>query len=113
MDKVRIGLVGCGLFGESHLQAFRAVRLAQIDALYDTDRARAGQIAAEFGVAKVCSSLEEICSLEGLDAIDIVTPEELHLTPVLKAIENGKHVFVEKPFTSTAAQAEELAERQD
>jgi len=110
MDKVRIGLFGCGLFGESHLQAFRAVRLAQIDALYDTDRARAEQIAAEFGVAKVCSSLEEICSLEGLDAIDIVTPEELHLTPVLKAIENGKHVFVEKPLATDLGHCDQIIE---
>ena len=42
MDKVRIGLIGCGLFGESHLQAFRAVRSAEIAAVFDTDADRPG-----------------------------------------------------------------------
>ncbi len=100
MDKVRIGLVGCGLFGESHLQAFRAVRTADIAAVFDTDPARARQIAAEFGIPGVCSSLEEICAIPELQAMDVVTPEEAHLEPVLKAITAGKHVFVEKPLAT-------------
>jgi predicted dehydrogenase len=100
MDKVRIGLIGCGLFGESHLQAYRAVRSAEIAAVFDLDRPRAERIAAEFHIPQICTSLEEICALEHLDAVDVVTPEELHLEPVLKAIHSGKHVFVEKPLAT-------------
>jgi UDP-N-acetylglucosamine 3-dehydrogenase len=100
MDKVRIGLIGCGLFGESHLQAFRAVRSAEIAAVFDTDPDRARRIAEEFSIPRVCQSMEDICSLPGLDAIDVVTPEETHLEPVLAAIRAGKHVFVEKPLAT-------------
>lgn len=100
MDRVRIGLVGCGLFGESHLQAFRAVRTAQISAVFDTDLHRAREMASQFGIVRVCQSLEEICSISDLQALDVVTPEETHLEPVLKAIASGKHVFVEKPLAT-------------
>jgi predicted dehydrogenase len=98
MDKVRIGLVGCGLFGESHLQAFRAVRAAEIACVFDTDTERAGQMAAEFNIPNVAESLQEICSDPSLDAIDVVTPEQAHLEPVTLAFQNDKHVFVEKPL---------------
>jgi predicted dehydrogenase len=100
MDKVRIGLIGAGLFGESHLQAFRAVRAADIAAVFDIDMGRSREMAREFGIPRVCNSLEEICALPDLDAIDVVTPEETHLEPVLKAFAGGKHVFVEKPLAT-------------
>ncbi|MBK9168750.1 MAG: Gfo/Idh/MocA family oxidoreductase [Bryobacterales bacterium] len=98
---VRIGLVGCGLFGESHLQAMRAVREGRVEAVYDVRPERAAERAAAFGIPRVCSSLEEICSLDSLDAIDVVTPEELHVDPVLTAFAHGKHVFVEKPLAAS------------
>ena len=100
MDKVRIGLIGAGLFGESHLQAFRAVRAAEIAAVFDTDAARAKDMAHEFGIPRVCTSLDEICGLPDVHAIDVVTPEETHLEPVLKAFACGKHVFIEKPLAT-------------
>src|SRR4051794_8324537 len=101
MDKVRIGLIGCGLFGESHLQAFREVRQANIAAVFDTDTDRARHIAGTFRIPRICNSIEEICNLPELDAIDVVTPEETHVAPVLTAIAAGKHVFVEKPLATT------------
>jgi UDP-N-acetylglucosamine 3-dehydrogenase len=98
MEKVRIGLIGSGLFGESHLQAFRAVRSAEVVAVYDLDRERAEQMAREFDIPAVCNSAAELCSIPELDAVDVVTPEHAHLDPVIRALENGKHVFVEKPL---------------
>lgn len=100
MDRVKIGLIGAGLFGESHLQAFRAVRTAEIAAVYDTDAARAQAIAREFGIPRICNSLDEICGIPELQAIDVVTPEETHLEPVMKAFASRKHVFVEKPLAT-------------
>jgi predicted dehydrogenase len=108
MENVQIGLVGCGLFGESHLQAYRAVRGAKIAAVHDIDRARAEQISREFGIPKICDSLDEICSLPELDAIDVVTPEHLHFASVMLALEKGKQVFVEKPFALDLRQCREM-----
>ena len=69
MNQVRIGLIGCGNFGESHLQAFRAVPGAEIAGVFDTDRNRALRIAHQFGISRVCDSIEEICRMPDLSAI--------------------------------------------
>jgi len=110
MHRVRIGLAGCGAFGESHLQSFRAIPGAEIVAAYDIDHARAGRVAAEYGIPRVCGSLEEICSLDGVDALDVVTPEAEHRQPVIQALEAGKHVFVEKPLATNVADCEAMVE---
>jgi predicted dehydrogenase len=107
MTKVCLGLVGCGVFGESHLQAFRAVCTGEVVAVFDTDPGRARRLAAEFGGLRVCDSLHEICGLPDVQAIDVVTPEEAHREPVLTALAAGKHVFVEKPM---AANVDECAQ---
>ncbi|HLJ15990.1 MAG TPA: Gfo/Idh/MocA family oxidoreductase [Bryobacteraceae bacterium] len=110
MKTVRLGLAGCGLFGESHLQAFRAVRSAEVVAAYDVDRGRAEAMAQQFGIRRVCASLQEICHLPEVDAIDVVTPEHLHLEPVLEALAAGKHVFVEKPLATDLSQCAQMIE---
>lgn len=110
MDKTKVGLIGCGLFGESHLQAFNAVRSGEVAAVYDLDHNLAEQRARDFGISRVCRSLEEICSIDELDAIDVVTPEETHVEPVLQAFADGKHVFVEKPMATSLADCDRLIE---
>jgi predicted dehydrogenase len=110
MEKARIGLIGCGLFGESHLQAFRAVRTGEVVAVFDTDGERAEQRAREFQIPKVCNSLDEICGLPEIDVIDVVTPEEEHVEPVTKAFSAGKHVFVEKPLATEVADCDRIME---
>lgn len=100
LRRVGIGLVGCGLFGESHLQAFRAVPEAEVLALYDPDQSRAEAMAKEFQIPRVCRSLDELCSLDEIDLVDVVTPEASHAEPVTTALGKGKHVFVEKPFAT-------------
>src|SRR5947208_3656169 len=110
MDRVRIGLVGCGNFGESHLQAFRAIPQADVAAVFDIDADRARRIAGQFGIAKVCGSLEELCSLPDLAAIDVVTTEQTHLAPVRTALAADKHVFVEKPLATDLADCSAMIE---
>src|SRR5579884_3033445 len=111
MKKVNIGLIGCGLFGESHLQAYRAVNSANIAAVYDIDHKRAVEMAREFGIPKVCDSAEELCALPDLQAVDVVTPEPLHFAPVTSALSNRKHVFVEKPFALDLEQCERMMDK--
>jgi predicted dehydrogenase len=108
MTKVRLGLVGCGVFGESHLQAFRAIGTGEIVAVFDTDHGRAQRVSDEFGNPRVCDSLHEMCTLADVQAIDVVTPEHAHLEPVLTALAAGKHVFVEKPMAANSNQCMQM-----
>ena len=100
MEQIRIGMIGCGLFGESHLRAYQAVPGAEVIAVYDPVPERAGELAEIFRVPHICSSVEDLCQRKDVDAVDVVSPEELHLEPVLAAIHAGKEVFVEKPLAT-------------
>jgi predicted dehydrogenase len=108
MTKVRLGLVGCGVFGESHLQAFRAVPTGEVVAVFDTDPRRAQRAAELFKVPRVCASLHELCTLADVQAVDVVTPEAAHLEPVRTALAAGKHVLVEKPMAADVNQCTQM-----
>lgn len=108
MKPVRVGIVGCGLFGESHLQAYRALHNAEVTAAYDPSYERAKAIAQAFEIPNVCSTLEELCKSPSVDAVDVVSPEDTHLEPVLKGINSGKEVFVEKPFATQVEHCTEM-----
>lgn len=75
MEHIRIGMIGCGLFGESHLHAYAAVPGAQVTALYDPATDRAASLAEAFHIPHVCSSVKELCRLNVVDAVDVVSPE--------------------------------------
>ena len=70
MRKVGIAIAGCGLFGESHLQAFRAVENAEVAALFDIDSRREREMAGAFGVPAVCGPLGELVAAN-IDALDV------------------------------------------
>jgi predicted dehydrogenase len=110
MQSVEMGLVGCGSFGESHLQAFRAISNAKVTAVYDIDRTRAESLAKAFDIPRVCKSLEELCSMSTLHAIDVVTNEAAHAQAVIAACEAGKHAFVEKPFATNLIDCDRMIE---
>lgn len=108
MKQVGIGLVGCGQFGESHLQAYRAVAQATVAAVFDVDRKRAEQFAARFAIPTVCSSVDQLCALREVQMVDVVTPEAAHLEPVLRAFTHDKHVFVEKPLATDMSHCDQM-----
>jgi predicted dehydrogenase len=110
MDTVRIGLVGCGSYGISHLEAFASIPGVEIVAVFDVDRARAESAAGGFAISRVCGSLEEICGMDELHAVDVVSTETAHYGPVLAAIASGKHVFVEKPLATNLDECARMIE---
>jgi UDP-N-acetylglucosamine 3-dehydrogenase len=109
-SKLRLGVVGCGAFGESHLATFAGIPFAEVTAVADVDQKRARTLASRYQVPRVSRDFRELCSLPDLDAISVVTTEDQHLEPVLSALEHGKHVFVEKPLATRLADAEKMLE---
>lgn len=108
ISKLRIGLVGCGAFGESHLITFAGIPYVRVTAVTDLVADRAHKAAARYKVPKVARDFNELCALEDVDAVSVVTTEDQHLGPVLAALENGKHVFVEKPIATRLSDAERM-----
>lgn len=106
MSRLRVGVVGVGHIGSNHARLYAEQTAAAFTAIYDTDAAKAEQLAAQHGV-KAASSLEEF--LENVDAASIATPTSSHFEVARQLLERGKHALIEKPIAESPAHATELA----
>lgn len=105
---LKIGLFGVGHLGKIHLKCIRLAREKyNFVGFYDADEAMAAQVAREFN----CTAYPTPeALLDACDVVDVVTPTFTHHALVKKALLAGKHVFVEKPLTSTLEEAKELVQ---
>lgn len=105
MDKVRIGIVGTGYAGGLHARIFSRDERAEIAALYDIVPERADRLAKTVG-GRVCASRDEL--LDNCDAVLVCAPNKTHTEIASAAVEAGKHVFCEKPFSIGLDDAQSL-----
>ncbi|MCL5051630.1 MAG: Gfo/Idh/MocA family oxidoreductase [Gammaproteobacteria bacterium] len=106
MTELRTGVVGVGHLGRFHAQKY--ARISQLQGLYDTDIERAHSVAQELG----CRAYDDLETLLGeVDAISIVTPTLHHHRVAKAAIARGIHCLVEKPFTFTLEEADDLIQQ--
>lgn len=105
-EELRIGVVGCGYWGSKHVRVLSGI--AEVGAVVVIDRdARIRQaIATAFPAVRGFAELDE--ALPEIDALVIATPPSSHAAMALAAIEAGKHVMLEKPMTTTVADARKL-----
>ena len=104
---IKIGVLGAGHLGKIHIREIKNIPAFDLIGFYDPDPETAAFAQKEFNIPSF-SSIESL--LEAVDAVDIVTPTLSHYECAKKAIEVGKHFFVEKPLTNTVAEAHELVE---
>jgi predicted dehydrogenase len=104
MDSVRIGLVGAGYLGSIHARLLAARGEAWVG-LFDLDQARLAQVAAEWK-RPAFDSLEKL--LQAVDGVVVASATSSHHEIAKTTLERGKHLFLEKPMTSTVAEAEEI-----
>jgi predicted dehydrogenase len=80
----------------------------EVVALVGRDRDKTAYKAGNLGIPNACGSLAEALALPGVDAVAIATPPDTHFPLALEAVDSGRHVLCEKPFTTDAAQAAQL-----
>lgn len=102
---LKIGVLGAGHLGKIHLRLLNQSEKYELVGFYDPFAENANKVAQEFGYTKF-DSIDEL--IQAVDVIDIVTPTLSHFDCAKKAIEAGKHVFLEKPITTTVAEAEAI-----
>lgn len=107
MKKIKVAVVGVGRLGRNHARWLKQIDCCQMVGVYDSDQARADEVAAEFDL-KAFASLEQ--ALEAADALTIATPTTSHHQVGMQALESGRHLLIEKPIASTMPQARELVE---
>jgi predicted dehydrogenase len=107
---IRIGVIGYGYWGPNVVRNLRGLDGCRVSAVCDQSPAALKRIKQAHPDLPVTTQSSELLESPEIDAIAVVTPVYAHFKLAKAALENGKHVFVEKPFTSTVQQAEELIE---
>ncbi len=110
---LRTGVIGYGYWGPNVVRNFDNHEDSQVTLICDSDSRRLLNAAKAYPQIETTTECQEVLSSPDLDVVAIVTPVWTHYELTRRALENGKHVFVEKPFTSSSAQAEELIELAD
>ncbi|HYN00619.1 MAG TPA: Gfo/Idh/MocA family oxidoreductase [Aestuariivirgaceae bacterium] len=101
MNRLRIGVIGLGWFGEIHCDTIMGVANLELAALCTRTLERLKALAEKFGVKKTYRDYRELLTDASIDAVSIVTMWDQHTEPAIAALEAGKHVFLEKPMAST------------
>ncbi|MGA9473819.1 MAG: Gfo/Idh/MocA family oxidoreductase [Terriglobales bacterium] len=107
-DVIKFGVIGYGYWGPNVVRNLDHIEGSKVVAVSDKSPAALKRVAKTYPSVVVSEDSSDIISSPDVDAIAVVTPVWTHYELTKAALENGKHVFVEKPFTSNAAQAEEL-----
>jgi predicted dehydrogenase len=109
-ETIRFGVIGYGYWGPNVVRNLSQLEKADVLTVCDKSEVSRRKIQKSYPQVSVISDATELLTSTEIDAVAVVTPVWTHYELAKAALENGKHVFVEKPFTSTAAQAEELVD---
>ena len=103
--RIPVAVIGCGVFGRHHARIYRELPNADLVGVYDTDAARAAEVAREFGT-RAFGSLEEAAA--AARAATVAAPTAAHEAVTLALLERGLDVLVEKPIANTLAAADRM-----
>src|SRR5512140_2434645 len=114
MNKLRIGLIGCGgITLQNHVPGLALCPGVEVTALCDTDRASLERVRQQTGAQWLTSDYTQVVNRDDVDAVVIATPNVTHPAIALAAIAAGKHVLCEKPLAMNYPDARAMAEAAD
>ena len=102
---LKVGVLGAGHLGKIHLRLLNESKKYELVGFYDADAINGKKVSAEFGY-RYFDNINTL--IDAVEVVDIVTPTLSHFDCAKKAIQKGKHIFIEKPITNTLEEAEEL-----
>jgi predicted dehydrogenase len=105
---MNIGVIGYGYWGPNVVRNFLSAEGANVTLICDVNNKAVAKAQKSHPKIKTTSDVHETLASPNIDAVAIVTPVSTHFELAQKALKNGKHIFVEKPFTASVAEAEKL-----
>jgi UDP-2-acetamido-3-amino-2,3-dideoxy-glucuronate N-acetyltransferase len=108
MTKVKIGVIGCGLWGRNIVRNF--YNLGVLDTVCDFDEENLNKVLEQHEGVKVTKDFNDIINNPEITAVAVVTPSHTHYKLVKAMLEAGKNVYVEKPISTVAREAKELTD---
>ena len=110
-SEVRIGVIGTGGWANTvHMRGYQAHPKARIVGVCDIILDRAKEAAEKFGAEFATDDYMALINRDDIDAIDVVTPNNVHVPIAMAAVKAGKHVMCEKPLAMNVAEAKELVD---
>src|SRR6056297_858187 len=103
---VKVGILGTG-FGKEHAKIYQKMDNVQIVQVFGRNRDKLKEIEKEFST-KTTDKIEDILTDDTIDLVDICLPTTMHQEYVIKAVENGKHVFCETPISYDVSEIEQM-----
>jgi predicted dehydrogenase len=107
---IRVGVIGYGYWGPNIVRNLHGLDSTRVEIVCDKSPSALARVRKTYPAIATTSDCAEVLRSPQVDAVAVITPVWTHYQLAKTALENGKHVFVEKPFTASAAQAEELIE---
>ena len=104
MKTLNIGVIGLGAIGQKHCQVLGAIRQAKIVAVADVNEAVLNATAEKYHAVPY-TDYKELFKHEGIEAVVVATPDDLHRDPCILAAQSGLHVLVEKPIATSEEDA--------
>ena len=111
MDRVRIGLIGLGRWGDVQLSALSTLPYVDVVAVCSRSEERCRQICKKYGIKKYYLDFQEIIENAEARAIIVSTEPERHVQPILLALEAGKDVLAEKPLALTLKEVDRIIQK--
>lgn len=122
-DNIRVGIIGLGMMGRTHYEAYQNVKGCKVVAVADQDPKRAGGDLSGTGGNVIAGGISqlpkdvrgttdwrELIAMSEVDVIDVCLPTTAHEEVVIAALQTGKHVLCEKPLARTSEQARRIAD---
>lgn len=116
MKEIRIGLIGAGWMGKAHTTAFHNAgmifgdNVPVFELISDVNEEQLAKMQKKLGYNRRTSNWRDVVADPDIDVVDVATPNCMHYEMVKAALENGKHVFCEKPLSISAKESQELAD---
>ena len=108
MNAVRVGVIGCGYWGPNLIRNFVNEPQTEAVAIADLDEGRLNRVGRQYPSVETTTDVEGLLTRDDIDAVAIATPVSTHYELAKAALEQGKHVLLEKPMTASVAEADDL-----
>jgi predicted dehydrogenase len=108
MDRVGVGIIGCGYWGINFIRVFKELDQSRMVIACDQRAERLAEVNKRFPGVDTTLSLQELLARDDVQAVVVCTPAAAHYAVGTACLEGGKHLLVEKPMTTTEADARAL-----
>jgi predicted dehydrogenase len=110
VNKIRVGIIGVGLIGKTHLDNYEKIEGVEVAAAADINEAELKRVAERYNIPHTYSDFREMLKRDDIDAVDVCLHNNFHAPVTIEALQAGKHVYCEKPIAGSYADGKAMVD---